>query len=226
MGELGAPPPPHDHPGRPRGLRPAPLRPSPSELSLRCSEQPSRARSRPAAGPPARSAGGPAGNSPGGAPDPRRRGRQHRDARRLLARLYRRLGAASGPAGHGRGARSSRRVWSLLPDAARAPYLAQVVAPLCGPPCRHVLMLVSAQASGTLPAPVTAALTAAGLVGSWVGWRWAERAAPWGLLLMAAGAAAGLPADLGAGRWAHRSCAPRPGRACCEAFQRWPMVGA
>ncbi|MGI8701876.1 MAG: hypothetical protein ACR2JU_11830, partial [Nocardioidaceae bacterium] len=115
---------------------------------------------------------------------------------------------------------------SLLPDAARAPYLALVVALLCGPPCLHVLMLVAAQASGTLPGPVTAALTAAGLGGSWVGWRWAERAAPWGLLLMAAGAAAGLPADLGAGRRAHRSCAPRPGRACCEAFQRWPMVGA
>ena len=64
---------------------------------------------------------------------------------------------------------------TAMPDvAARPAYLAVVVSLATGPACVHVLVLVSAEASGSLSAWVLLVLAAAGVVGVWVGWRWAR----------------------------------------------------
>ncbi len=85
-----------------------------------------------------------------------------------------------------------------MPDAAARPaFVAVVAASALGPPCVHVLLLVSAEESGSLSRWVLVVLTLAGLAGVAAGWRRPRGGATLGLLLVAAAMAGGwvMPAD-------------------------------
>ncbi len=81
---------------------------------------------------------------------------------------------------------------TAMPDVTTRPaYLAVVVSLATGPVCVQVLVLVSAEASGSLSIWLLLVLAAAGLVGVWFGWRRSQVAVVAGLALMAAAAAGG-----------------------------------
>jgi len=112
----------------------------------------------------------------------------------------------------------------LVPDpAVRSAYVGVVVALLCGPTCLHLLLLVSSRSSAPLSWLVAAALAAAGLLGCWIGWRWAQRAVGFGLLLLALGTAAGwvMPAAQGS---MLAAAAPTALGVACAAAAGWRLA--
>jgi hypothetical protein len=81
---------------------------------------------------------------------------------------------------------------TAMPDLATRPaYVPVVASSAVGPVCIQVLVLVSAEASGSLSEWVLVVLAASGAVGVGVGWRWARGALVAGPALMAAACAGG-----------------------------------